>query len=50
MSDRSIILTAVGNNGHALKYADKNLKKDHLIVLTAVKNYGLALEDADESL
>ena len=41
---------AVKNNGFALEYADKLLRKDKKIVLEAVKQNCYALEYADSSL
>jgi hypothetical protein len=37
-------LEAVKNNGHALKYASNELKRNHLIVIEAVKLSGCSLE------
>ena len=44
--DPALVLTAVCQNAHALKYAFDNLKSDLVIVLTAVYRCGSALAHA----
>jgi len=48
--DKSFVLEAVKENGHALEYANENLKKDKSIVIEAVKQNGYTLQFADKSL
>ena len=49
-NNKEVVLAAVKQDGHALPYADKSLKKDKEVVLAAVKQNGIALYYADESL
>ena len=45
-----IVLEAIKEDGAALAYADKSLKKDRKFILEAVKRNGLVLQYADDSL
>ena len=40
----------IKNNGYAIEFVDKALRKDKEIVLEAVKNDGNAIEFADKAL
>ena len=45
-----MVLTAVEQNGDALRYASKTLKNDRAVVLEAVGEYGPALSNASQTL
>ena len=47
---KSFVLETVKEDGIALEYADKSLKKDKSIVLVAIKQDAEAFEFVDESL
>ncbi len=49
-NDKDIVLAAVNQNGHALKYASTELKNDKDIVLTAVNKAGYTLRYASTEL
>ena len=46
---REIVLAAVQENGYALEFAPKELKRDREIVLAAVQKHALALQFASRS-
>ena len=45
-NDREVVLAAVKQNGHALKFASPSMKKNEEVVLAAVQQNGLALQHA----
>ena len=49
-NNKQAVLTAVSNNGAALKYTVLELQADREVVLVAVSNYGYALEYASSEL
>ena len=49
-SDKEIMLEAVRNNGCALYYASKELRKDSEMVMEALKCNGFVFEYSDELL
>ena len=49
-NNKHAVLTAVSNNGAALKYTVLELQADREVVLVAVSNYGYALEYASSEL
>jgi hypothetical protein len=50
LSDKEAVMSAVGNNGYALKCASESLRCDKEVVMAAVGNYGWSLQFASDSL
>lgn len=46
--DKKLMIEAVKNNGYALKYVAKELKKDEELVMEALKCNGFVLKYSDE--
>ena len=47
---REIVMLAVSNDGAALQWAHRRLRRDRGVVLAAVRSHGLALEFAGQGL